>query len=1291
MKSWLRFLSYFWVSLWYLFAGLTVFVAAVFSLARIFLPMLNEHSATVEQYATELAGQPVKVKSLDAEWHGFGPSLVLNEVKLLDKSGKTTLVTFDKARLGFGLIETIKAGQVSFNYLGLAGAELTLVRNKEGNVSISGFDWVSSSESAQISDEAFLSRWLLSQGRIGLELKKLNYVDRMVSNKTYRFNGVFLELKNSFGRHLIEAELGIPKHPEQKLKLSVDTQGDILHSSNWSGRVYVKGTGIHILDLLNSLELFPYKIQTGRSDFELWTLWKSASLEDVRGDFSFSDIDINMTGKQAGTKQNLSYEQVKGRVSWNRSGSSWRLGLDKLVIDNMGRRWPEAVLTVDSYLVDNQQRLYSVAGSFLRIEDLLPLTIFTDLRDQQVISAIDQSKLRADVYEYNFRMTPATGQFRLLAQVDSASANAYEAIPEFENISAYVDVDQDKGYAKLDTSNAWINFPRVFRGAWPINNLSGEISWQHDAKSIYVNGRQLELDNDDLRSEGIFDIEIPSDGGSPFLNLIVEFDEGDLTQGSRYFPVSVMPEGLVKWLDKSLLGGVVTVGGAVFHGRLADFPFDKGDGVFEVQFNTEEAIFKYADNWPVTHDATASVLFRGKTMKVDITSGKIFSNDIENMSISTLSLGAEEIDLTITGDVRGATSDKLKYMVTAPQLKEKFGAFAGDLTAQGDSDLHLDISLSIGKTIDSEVAGTLKFENNKISNVTTGNIFSQANGSVDIVPGGLEARGIKTQFFGQPSVIDIKTVAYGQKPRAGVEIKAKGRFDSKDLSARYLPVLNDLVDGRSNWTVSATVPTSSSINENSQPIIFSAQTQLKGVQVNLPTPFSKAAKERLDFRLNGQLFPGRKYVINTKYGKRFDGIFEITEDEDLNNFRGEIRFGGGHVVLPSGHGFRLLGQLDNLSIDVWRSLVNQIVTDKTSRSVGRTYDIVDLLHSADLTINNFELFGQKTGKMSLLLLNTGNELIANVSSKELHGEIKVPRNLQRDPIEMELDNWVLTSSSGASSAIDPRDFPSIKGYAKSVMYKNRKFGSVRLVTTKLAEGLRVEQLQVKPRATNISAYGKWIVHGGKQNSQFELYLDSTNLGATMNDLGYLNSIAEGAGSLTANITWDGPLPQADINHLNGQVSMNFTEGRLLEIDPGAGRIFGLFSLQNLPRRLLLDFSDLFEDGVRFNSISGEFRIDGGDAYTNNFAMDGPGGKALLAGRIGLASQDYDQLLTFTPQSADIASLIGLIVATPWAVILPQIFKDDINKAMSVQYTLSGDWVAPKMEAVLVPEELEEES
>ena len=81
-----------------------VVLATGFAVARLLLPYAEQYNAEVGEQFSEYLSQPVLVRSLDAEWHGWGPSLVLRDVALLDVRGEQPVLKLDKIRLGLGLL-----------------------------------------------------------------------------------------------------------------------------------------------------------------------------------------------------------------------------------------------------------------------------------------------------------------------------------------------------------------------------------------------------------------------------------------------------------------------------------------------------------------------------------------------------------------------------------------------------------------------------------------------------------------------------------------------------------------------------------------------------------------------------------------------------------------------------------------------------------------------------------------------------------------------------------------------------------------------------------------------------------------------------------------------------------------------------------------------------------------------------------------------------------------------------------------------------------------------------------
>ena len=262
--------------------------------------------------------------------------------------------------------------------------------------------------------------------------------------------------------------------------------------------------------------------------------------------------------------------------------------------------------------------------------------------------------------------------------------------------------------------------------------------------------------------------------------------------------------------------------------------------------------------------------------------------------------------------------------------------------------------------------------------------------------------------------------------------------------------------------------------------------------------------------------------------------------------------------------------------------------------------------------------------------------------------------------------------SGAS--LNPNNLPAVKLNSRSVTYGDKKLGRVAIETAKAGNGMLLQQLIIRPRSTTIKGHGSWLLQNNVERSILELDIESDNVGNTMKDLGYVETIADGKGRITAKLSWPTAFVDPDLNHINGEVKLELKNGRILDIEPGgASRLFGLFSLQTLPRRLTLDFSDLFSKGLGFDTVNGNFNIEEGNAYTSNLQLKGPNADVALKGRIGLGAQDYDQKIVVTPHITDVTILLSIITSQPLLLLFQQLLKQDLDAATSFEYTLVGPW------------------
>jgi len=199
-------------------------------------------------------------------------------------------------------------------------------------------------------------------------------------------------------------------------------------------------------------------------------------------------------------------------------------------------------------------------------------------------------------------------------------------------------------------------------------------------------------------------------------------------------------------------------------------------------------------------------------------------------------------------------------------------------------------------------------------------------------------------------------------------------------------------------------------------------------------------------------------------------------------------------------------------------------------------------------------------------------------------------------------------------------------------------------------------------------------------ARLELQARSEDVPALLGGLGIASPLESGAGRADALLHWSGSLIPASVTDLRGEFSVHVGKGRFLEVDPGLGRVFGLLSLRALQRRLSLDFSDLFAQGLAFDRIEGSFLLDAGSAYTTDSYLEGPAARIDIMGRTGLVDQDYDQYVTVTPHLSTglpvAAALAGGPAVGAAVLVAQQLMGKQLEKITRYQYEVVGPWDDP---------------
>ena len=198
-------------------------------------------------------------------------------------------------------------------------------------------------------------------------------------------------------------------------------------------------------------------------------------------------------------------------------------------------------------------------------------------------------------------------------------------------------------------------------------------------------------------------------------------------------------------------------------------------------------------------------------------------------------------------------------------------------------------------------------------------------------------------------------------------------------------------------------------------------------------------------------------------------------------------------------------------------------------------------------------------------------------------------------------------------------------------------------------------------------------------------LDVQDAGELLARYGMKDVVRRGKGKLEGQVAWIGSPLGVDYPTMGGAFTVNMDSGQFLKADPGLAKLLGVLSLQSLPRRLSLDFRDVFTEGFSFDFVRGDVRIDSGLASTNNLQMKGVNAAVLMEGRADIARETQDLRVIVVPEiNAGTASLIATVInpAVGLGTFLAQmVLRRPLMEASTQEFHIDGSWVDPQITKV----------
>ncbi|WP_296444857.1 YhdP family protein [Rhodoferax sp. UBA5149] len=719
-------------------------------------------------------------------------------------------------------------------------------------------------------------------------------------------------------------------------------------------------------------------------------------------------------------------------------------------------------------------------------------------------------------------------------------------------------------------------------------------------------------------------------------------------------------------------------------------------------------------------------------------------NKVEAL-IPDLSHGAT---VTVNAEARGALGEGLGIVNGSP-LGAMIGRALGRAVASANADYKLKLILPIATIEKSTLQGSVTLSNNDIQIAPDTPKLTRARGVVNFSEKGFTITGGRARMLGGDvrleggsAALSGTSAAVGAaRAAAPIVIRASGTASAEGLrQAKELGFVARIAQHASGSAAYTAV-----LGFRRGEPELSVTSNLQGLSLSLPAPLNKSAEALLPFRLETALVresllatPGGPVRLQDQFALELGRVASILYIRDLSGpelrvIRGSIAVGLSpqeSAPLPD-EGVVANINLSAVDLDAWSAVLSQAAGTSLAAAVPATATVARVpgaaatsaaltylptsmaVRARELTVGGRKLHNVVAGGSRDGLLWR-----ANLDASELNGylEYRQPSDAGAGRVHARLAR--LTIAPGAVSDVEalldeqPASIPALDIVVEDFELRGKRLGRVEVEAINRGPGAVARDGGVREWRLNkfnmimpeavLTATGNWAsinAQNGvgaaapspsrsapeRRRTVLNFKLDIADGGELLSRLGMKGVIRKGRGKMEGQVAWLGSPITLDYPSMSGAFTVNVEAGQFLKAEPGIAKLLGVLSLQSLPRRLTLDFRDVFSEGFSFDFIRGDVTIEQGIAKTNNLQMKGVNAAVLMEGRADIAKETQDLKVVVVPEiNAGTASLIASVInpAIGLGTFLAQMFlRKPLSEAATQELHIDGSWVDPKITRV----------
>lgn len=1291
------------------------------------VPRIGELRPALETQATRVLGIPVRIGAISARSDSLMPSFELREVVLLDAQAREAL------RLSRVVVALSPRSlwNLGFEQLYIEGPSLDVRRLPDGRLQVAGLNVSGASEDTPSADWFFRQKEVLIQGGA------LTWTDEMRGAPPLALSDVQVVVRNGVRSHALRIDATPPADWGARFSLRGQFRQPLLSNhpgrwQDWNGQLFADFAAVDLSRLRQQVHLGVVDVRSGRGALRAWA--------DVdHGRFVGGAADVAVVGVDATLAEGrppLALASASGRLAGRNLPTGFEFETQGLQFEAAdGRRWPGGNVSVAWRDAEGRQP----AQGRLRA-DLLDLEALGRLAGHLPLGAATHAALAAHAPQGLVEQVQASWEgpldalrkYQARGRVANLSvpAHAQTGRPGVRGAAVDFDFNEAGGKGRLQVERGAVDLPGVLEDPQvPVDQLAADLQWQLDGPRISFTASGLRVANRDLDASGQVGWRTGDTARGRFpgvLDLQLTLARADGSRVWRYLPLGV-PKDTRDYVRDAVVAGQASDARFRVRGDLHDFPFkDAKTGEFRISAKVRDATYAYVPRanprapvqWAALTDLSGELVFERNGMQVKGAQGRFAGAPGLQVQAEARIPDFDTSVVDVNGTVKGPLAEQLTVFNATPVSAAIGQAFART-SATGPAELKLKLQLPVAQIDKSRVQGSVTLSNNDLQVAPGVPLLARARGTVSFTERGFALAGVQARALGGDMRLDGGTRNLAAPSSSSTEapsvIRVQGTATAEGLrQARELGPVARLARHASGATPYAAV-----LSLRPQGVDVQVSSTLVGLGLSLPAPLAKAPEIALPLRLDilNQVSNGRTQdQVLVELGR----LASITYVRDTSGpeplvLRGAIGVGltaGESAPLPE-QGVAANLSFNALNADAWEQVLDATSTGGASLVPGRGSASTSAAQSylpTQLAVRARELTAAGRTLTQVVVGGSRDGLTwrANIDATQLNGylEYRQPSGNSAGRVMARLARLSLGAAAtrDVEALLDeqPSSIPALDVVVDDFELRGKTLGRLEIdAVNRGASEWRLNKLALTMPEAAFTATGNWAATAApatgpvassraarppeRRRTAMNFKLEVADAGQLLTRLGMKDVVRRGRGKLEGQVAWLGSPLALDYPSMNGAFTVNVESGQFLKAEPGLAKLLGVLSLQALPRRLTLDFRDVFSEGFAFDFVRGDIAIAQGIASTNNLQMKGVNAAVLMEGRADIARETQDLKVVVVPEiNAGTASLVASVInpAVGLGTFLAQVFlREPLARATTQEFHIDGTWTDPRVTKV----------